>query len=287
MPKTIHSLLLRLRAAPLVPRVDRRQFASVLAGALLAPAASSLVSAQAGSVPASGEELVRRMHDAYDGRWFRTVTFVQRTTMHPPGGQERVMTWYEAVQAPSRLRIDVGDPSEGNGVLFTADSTYRFRGGKLVGSVGEGNPFMPFVVALYAQPVERTLAEMAREHYDMSAVRTDTLDGRRVFVVGARSADDVTSPQFWVDAERLVTLRMIVSTPTDSGPRAVDARLRDWVAVGGGWLATVVDISINGALVQKEEYSDWHGDVPLSDALFDPAQWSTAPHWAAGRSDKR
>ena len=118
-------------------------------------------------------------------------------------------------------------------------------------------------------------------------VRTDTLDDRRVFVVGARSADDVTSPQFWVDAERLVTLRMIISTPTDSGPRVVDARLRNWVPVGGGWLATVVDISIGGSLVQKEEYSDWRGDVPLPDALFDPAQWSTAPHWAAGRNDKQ
>jgi hypothetical protein len=29
-----------------------------------------------------------------------------------------------------------------------------------------------------------------------------------------------------------------------------------------------------------EDYSDWHVDVPLSDALFDINHWTTAPHWA-------
>lgn len=240
------------------------------------------IRAQHTRAPSSGAELVRWMHDRYDGKWFRTLTFVQRTTQHPPGGTERVATWYEAMMAPSRLRIDFDDPAQGNGVLYTADSTYRMRGGQLRSAVADGNPLMPFALALYTQPVERTLTELAREHYDMSVVRTDTVDGRRVFVVGAKSRDDVTSPQFWVDAERLVATRVIVPlppSPSDSAPRVLDTRFDGYVPTGGGWLATKVELYLNGTLLQREEYSSYRADVALPETLFDPAQWSTAPHW--------
>jgi hypothetical protein len=64
--------------------------------------------------PADGTALLARMHDRYAGKWFHTMTFVQRTTQRRADGTDQVTTWYEA-QRGSRLRIDVGDPALGNG----------------------------------------------------------------------------------------------------------------------------------------------------------------------------
>ena len=92
-------------------------------------------------VPRDGTELVTRMHDRYAGRWYNTVTFTQTTTQHLPDGTERVSTWHEALRAPGILRIDIGAPADGNVVIYTRDSSYRVRGGKLVRAEPDANPW--------------------------------------------------------------------------------------------------------------------------------------------------
>src|SRR5579859_2108183 len=71
----------------------------------------------------TGAEIVQQMHDKYAGKWFKTLTFVQQTTRKTKAGTDTVQTWYESASLPGRLRIDVGKPSAGNGVLYTHDST--------------------------------------------------------------------------------------------------------------------------------------------------------------------
>jgi hypothetical protein len=114
----------------------------------------------------------------------------------------------------------------------------------------------------------------------MSLVRSDEFQGRKVFVVGAARTDDLTSPQFWVDAERLVTVRAIL--PSGNGA-ALDCVLDGYVKSGASWVATKVSMSIGGKLRQLEEYTDLRTDVDLPDALFDPAKWTEVKHWAAGK----
>src|SRR2546426_5423342 len=100
-----------------------------------------------------------RMRAAYVGKWFKTVTFVQQTTQTRNGVTD-TSTWYEALKAPDRLRIDFGDPTNGNGVVYTADSLYVVRGGKITRTVAAGNPFLPSVEGVYAQPLETTLRQI-------------------------------------------------------------------------------------------------------------------------------
>jgi hypothetical protein len=257
-----------------------------LAAALLALACAGAAARAPGAVPLSGAQLVARMRERYAGRWFRTLTFTQRTTRRLPDGSERVSTWLEATEAPDKLRIDMGPREDGNGALFRGDSTYRIVGGRVTRVVAEGNPFMPFVVGIYTQPLDRSLGELAREKYDMARVRLDRWRGREVQVVGASSAADTTSPQFWVDLDRLVAVRVLL--PAGDGSGAVqELRLDGYRRVGGSWVATEVSILVGGKELQREEYSDVRVDVPLSPALFDPASWSSAPHWAARGSSAR
>ena len=235
------------------------------------------------TTPASGVELLQRMHDAYDGKWYKTLTFVQKTTLTRPNGVVDTSTWYEALKSPDRLRIDFGDPAKGNGVLYTADSLYVVRGGKITRTVGSGNPFLPFVAGVYDQPVETTLRQLAPYHFDLSRIRADLWQGQPVYVVGAASSDDLDSPQFWIERDRLQPVRVLVKLSPAPDAKPNDIRLEKYVPVGGGWLATHVAIMEGGVVRQAEDYSDWKGGVALPSDFFVAEKWSEVPHWFSAK----
>lgn len=247
--------------------------------ALLLLATTATLHAQ--PAPRTGTDVLARMHAAYDGAWYHTLTFTQKTTLHRPNVAPTVETWYESLRhTPTtgvQLRIDRGAPSLGNGLLFTADSTWVMRDGALASTRDTGNEFLPLIEGVYVQPVATTAAQVAAMHVDLAKVRADTYDGRPVWVVGA-AAGDTTSAQFWVDQQRNVLVRMLLAGPP--GQPAADIALGGYQPVGRGWLATRITMTIGGTPRQTEEYSDWKVDVPLAPALFSPATWTTAPHWA-------
>lgn len=252
-------------------------------------AAAPAAGAGANALPASGKEVLQRMHDrwASGAPWFHTLTFKQQTTVVRGDGTRNVSTWYEAILAPDRLRIDFGDPSEGNGVLYTADSLYVVRAGKIERKVDEGNPFLPFVIGVYTQPLERTVAQLEPLGIDMSRVRSDSWKGRPVWVVGAAGSGDTTSAQFWVDSDRLILVRMILAPSGEAGSarrsEPLDIHLDGYVETGGGWLATKVVMYAGGVARQTEEYSDWRTGVELAPELFVAEKWGEVPHWSVSK----
>jgi hypothetical protein len=233
--------------------------------------------------PATGLDLLRAMHDAYRGKWYTTLTFTQKTTTRRRDSVDTVSTWYESVRYDTtkgtQLRIDIGDPAAGNGVLYSADSFVVMRAGKLVTARAGGNALLPLIEGVYLQPVARTAAELAPTKLDLARPIVDARwNDRPVWIAGATSAADTTSPQIWVDVERKVVVRAIL-VPVPSAP-AMDIRLEDLVPLAGGWLATKCEFYVAGVRAQSEQYQDWKANVDLAAALFDTATWSTAPHWA-------
>lgn len=228
-----------------------------------------------------GRAALEKMHAAYAGKWYRTLTFVQKTTFHRAGAPLREQLWWESVRYTRehgvQLRIDVGDAASGNGTLATADSTWVIRNGQLMQIRTTGNEFLPWIEGVYVQPVDITERQVRAMGVDLQKTRRATWRDRPVTIIGAASADDTTSSQAWIDDERQVLVRMIVAA-TAARP-LLDVTLDGYVRAGNGWLGTKVDIYFDGVLRQAEEYTDWKVDVPLPDALFDPAQWMTAPHW--------
>jgi len=235
------------------------------------------------TLPANGIELLTRMHDAYAGKWYKTLTFVQRTTVTRPTGVVDTSTWYESLKSPDRLRIDFGDPSKGNGALYTTDSLYVVRGGKVTRTIPSGNPFLPFVAGVYAQPVDTTLRQLSSWKFDLSKIRADTWQGAPVYVVGANSPADLDSPQFWVEREHLQPVRFLVKLSPAPDAKPNDIRLEKYVPVGGGWLATHVAIMEGTVVRQAEDYSSWRGDVSLPNDFFVAEKWSDTPHWFSGK----
>jgi hypothetical protein len=226
--------------------------------------------------PQTADALLQRMHDAYAGRWYQTLAFVQRTVIARAGGQSDTTIWYETLSGPSRLRIDIGPPAAGNGALFTAESTIVVHNGAVARAVDHGNPFLPLIMGVYLQPVAQTARELRPFGFDLARVGRSEWEGRPVVVVGTTDPADSASAQFWVDTERLVLVRMRGAI---NGIGNADIHVGGYVPVGPAWLATRIRIATGGQ-VQTEEYSDWTAGVAVSPALFDPAQWNTAPHWA-------
>jgi hypothetical protein len=223
--------------------------------------------------PKTGVELLGRMHDRYAGKWYTTLTFVQRTTN--PG--RPVSTWYEAAALPGRLRIDIAPIDSGNAFMFIGDSTYSFSHGQLRGARQDRNLLLTLGFDVYGQPVATTVAQLEAEQIDLSKVRADKWEGKPVWVVGA-TAGDTTSNQFWVEQDRLLFVRLIQQTSGRGGSATMDARFNRYQRLGGGWLAINVVAMRNGKTIQEEDYTEMHANVPLGDSLWD-TQTYHRPGW--------
>jgi hypothetical protein len=233
----------------------------------------------------SPDDLVSAMHDRYVGKWYRNLTFAQKVTyLRPDGTTLRTETWYEAGAMPGRLRIDIADPSRGNGVVYRADSVYGVQDGRVAERHVGRNLLLVLGFDVYAQPAARTLAQLRAERIDVNMLRVDTLYGKRAYVVGAGPTDAISN-QFWVEADRLLFVRLIqtdtVHRPPPQGDavRTRDIRFENYVQHDGGWVAEKVRILTAGRTSFQEEYSNVRVNVPIDDDFFIPEKWSTAPHW--------
>jgi hypothetical protein len=243
-----------------------------LAPLLLAVAGLSVPVLPADPYP-DGTALIRAMHDRYQGKWYRTLTFRQTTTNYRA---KTVETWWEAARIPGMLRIDIEPLDSGKAILFRNDSIYQFQGGMRKDSSAFVHPLMVLGFDVYADPPERTLAKLQDLGFDLSRIREDTWQGRPVYVVGA-AAGDSTSKQFWVDRERLLFVRMLGPARNGSGA-IVETQFNRYQPLGKGWISVEVLFQVNGQPVTKEEYAEVKGDTPLPDELFDPGRYGR-PGW--------
>lgn len=222
--------------------------------------------------PRNGEELIALMRDRYYGKWYRTLTFTQKTTL--PDG--KVETWYEALELPGKLRIDIAPLDSMNAILFRNDSVYQFAQGQLKGSHPLVHPLMVLGFDVYQAPVSEITGKLRDLRFDLSKLHQTTWRGRPTYVVGAE-AGDTTSPQFWIDAERLYFVRSF--EPSKKDPAVInETRFDKYESVGGGWVEMEVLFLANGKQQVKEEYSDPKANVKLDPGIFDPSAWK-APGW--------
>ena len=217
------------------------------------------------------------MHDRYASTWYRTLTFSQTTTITLPDGKSLAQQWLEAGKLPGRLRIDTDTANHG-GVIYARDSVYQFANGKLQAARADMNDLLILGFDVYTMPVDRTVAIVRSRGIDLSKVSRGAFNGRPVFIVGATDGD-TTAKQFWVDADRLLFVRLLETVNTNAGPRRLDYRFLNYVAHGDAWVAEEVVGLRDGKPSLHEVYANVRVNVPLEDATFDPAQYATFTPW--------
>lgn len=239
--------------------------------------AITTATAQAGKVKTS-EDLIREMQKKHAKSWYKTLTFVQKTTEFHQDGTSKVTTWYEAFSAPGKLRIDFDPIQDGNGILFSNNTLYSIKDGKQATARPFVHPLLLLGFDVYFLPVEETISKLKDLKFDLSEIHEDVWQGRPVYVVGAK-AGDLRTRQFWVDKENLYFVRMLEPGARDASITQ-ETQFNKYERVkGGGWVAPEVIFMVNGKTVVSEIYTDIRGGVSLDDKLFDPSHWRDAKHW--------
>lgn len=230
---------------------------------------------------ATGADVVEAMRARYDGKWYKTLTFRQKTARLLPNGTWKVETWYEAMKLPGRLRIDFDPLSGGNGVLYARDSQFVASNGRVIQSGPGINDLLLLGFDIYENSSARSVALLRRQGIDLTRVHETTFEGRSMVVMGALRGD-LQRKQAWIDAERLYLVRLIEPTRSDSS-KVQDIRFVNYERRDGGWIAPRVEIYNDGNLVFYEDYADVKTNVPLHESLFDPTPWRNPRHWMGGR----
>ena len=168
----------------------------------------------------------------------------------------------------------MGAPEAGNGAIYAGDSVFGVRGGRAVVRRAQRNSLMVLGFDVYAQPIARTVEVLREEGFLPGTLRTDTWNGRPVYVVSADA--NGAHREFWIDAQNLLYVRSLEPLGGDT-TKAMDVRFESYRPYGGGWVAEHVDILGDGKPLQMEEYSDVRVNQAFSPDLFDPDKWATAP----------
>jgi outer membrane lipoprotein-sorting protein len=222
------------------------------------------------------DQLVAAMQKKYAKSWYKTATFVQKTTNIDKDGNKKVEMWYEAMSLPGSLRIDFTPTKDGNGILFTNGQIYSFKSGKVDNNRPFVHPLMVLGFDIYGLPQAEVIEKLKGLKFDLSIFREDNWQGRPVYVVGAQPGD-LHSPQFWIDRKNLYFVRMIRPAGKD-GAQTQETQFNKYVKLGGGWMSPEVIFMVDGKVVTTEEYSDLRANVALPEKLFDPNSFATV-HW--------
>ena len=220
----------------------------------------------------TGQEVLAAMKQKYEGKWYKTLTFEQKTTNYKPDGTSEAHTWYEAFTMPGKLRIDMTPLEKGDGVIFADQRIYPFRDGKLGNARDFVHPLLVLGFDVYGQPVESTVGQLKGLGIDMSVVHEEPWQNGTAIVVGAKQGD-LTSPQFWIDKKNLLFVRLI--QPVGKDKKSIqETQFNGYQKVkGGGWVSAEVKFFVDGKIATIEEYTKIQTDRTLSPDLWNPEKW--------------
>lgn len=248
-----------------------------LASLVILSGCVTLAPGSSGGVPAptTGTAVVERMLATYQGKWFQTMQFTQENTRYTNGRTDRSQ-WKEYMLVPGRLRIEFMPATGGNGAIYADGNVYSFEGGKLARTQPEVNILLVLTADVYAQPSATTVRQLVAQGVDLARLRSDTVNGRRAWVVGSTGPADLGSPQFWVDAETWVVLRVISRPPLGGpqGPRpATEYRLADYRTINGIPIVHEITFLRDGKPFFREQYTEVQLNTVLDARLFSSSQW--------------
>lgn len=215
--------------------------------------------------PPGSREVLKKMHDRFAGKWYKTFSFNQTTEIYRNDSLKRSETWYEHIKFPGDFRIDFGNPDSGNAVIYKNDSSYFFRNGKRAGARSDENDLLFLLGGMYFYPFEEVTAKMNSYGYDLDKFHEDTWEGTGVYVIGAVRGEDSVN-QLWIEKENFSPVRMIKYENNNKE----EAYFENHVKLDGGYTETLVHFFINSKLVQVEKYHDLKGNIDIDPSIFDP-----------------
>ena len=222
----------------------------------------------------SSRDLINEMHDRYAGNWYRTLRFTQTNTFYTQSGGEQKSRWVQNLSVPGRLRIDFEPLSSKSGLLILNNRVMTFDNGRRVDSRRSIQAILTLTGDVYAIPAAVTLRRLDSLKIDLEKFRSDKLDKKRVYVVGAEEGD-LESNQIWIDADRLLLVRLIQAEKRGDRTVVTDTRIGEYKDVDGFPIAHEFVSTRDGKPYFREEYEDVRVNAELPPGIFDPSRWAS------------
>ena len=264
-----------------IARFGRGARVLILAGVVTSAGCSTIMSKLPGgsSEPAfpeitSGRELIGAMHDRYEGTWYRTLRFAQTNTFYTQSGKEEESRWVENLSVPGRLRIDFEPLSSKSGLLILNNRVTTFDNGKRTDTRRSIQGILTLTADVYAIPATVTLRRLDSLGIDVKKVRKDRLSRKTVYVIGAR-AGDTESSQAWIDAERMLLVRLIQAEKRGDKTVVTDTRVGDYRDLSGFPVAHEFMSLRDGKPYFRERYENVRVNEDLPSGIFDPSKWTS------------
>jgi hypothetical protein len=216
------------------------------------------------------------MHDRYDGKYLKTMSFLQNNTAYTTSGQEQKSQWYEHIEIPGKLRIAFLPATQKSGLVQINDRVASFDNGIRVDFRPSVNPLLLLTADVYVAPVTTIMHGLDSLHVSADLIRDDTWEGHPVYVVGAKVGDS-TSNQMWVDRDQLRLVRFIQTQKVGDRTTVSDIRVQGYKEIGGFDVPTEFLVIRNGRPVWREEYANVRINTDFPPGTFDQATWNDIP----------
>jgi len=246
------------------------------------PSAPATVEKPTAKLPGAGLHftssagLLKAMHDRYDGKYLKSMSFLQNNTQYTTTGAEKKSQWYEHLEIPGKLRIAFLPASQKSGLVQVDDRVATFDNGIRVDFRRSVHPLMLLTTDVYVVPLTSVARGLDSLRVNTDIIRDAEWEGDAVYVVGAK-AGDTTSNQMWIDRDRLRLVRFIQSQKAGDRTMVSDTRVKGYKEMGGFEVPTEFLVLRNGRPYWREEYADVRLNETFPAGTFDQARWNDIP----------
>jgi hypothetical protein len=220
------------------------------------------------------QDIVQQMYTRHAKNFRKSLSFVQQTNMYRNDSLIRKSTWYEVLVYPDKLRIDIDDPAKGNALFFVNDSLYRFQDGQLKSTGYQPHDLLYVLGGMYSFPLDKVYPKLKAIGYNIGKSFETIWKGRKVIVVGT-DKDETESNQFWIDKEKLVTVRIL----NNKDGEKTETLCEDYIQLGSNLCETSIEFYMNGKLRQTEKYTDVKQNVNIDMQYLDPYKMGQVKFW--------
>jgi hypothetical protein len=218
------------------------------------------------ALPKTGVDVLNRLHKKHKNGPCKAYTFSQKNTHYRNDSVIRQSEWHEAIEFPSKFRINFGDSTQGNFVIFKNDSSYNFKNFQLKKTSYNANTLLLLLGGMYYRDFNEVITRLEKEHYNTRIVSTQKWAKEEVEVIGALIGDTLSN-QIWVSKKHNRVVRIIEKW--DEG-RTMDMTFDAYQKHCNGYVETKVTFKSNGKVEQVEEYYNIRTVTAFPDEVFNP-----------------
>lgn len=213
-----------------------------------------------------GTDVLNFLHQRYRNAPCKAYTFSQKNTHYRNDSVTGTSEWHEAIEFPDKFRIDFGDASAGNYLIFRNDSAWRYKNHELKTIKRDPNTLLLLLGGMYYRELPDVETRLKLAGYNLEILSKQRWKKQRMYVIGAQTGD-LHSNQIWVNRKTWRIERIIEQlNETDVMDMSFDSHQPHC----NGYVETRVTFKRNGKTEQVEEYHDIQVVEKFKEAVFNP-----------------